>query len=94
MVDGSDLIKEIEISPAFAAIGGKKEIVTPHGNFNITIPQGTSSNSTLRMKGLGLPKKEGGFGNLGVKIKIVLSKNLSEEEIKLYKKLLEIEQKR
>ncbi len=93
-VDGFDLTKEVEISPAYAAIGGKKEVITPHGNFNITIPQGTSSNSMLRMKGLGLPKKEGGFGNLNIKIKIVLSKNLSEEEIKLYKKLLEIEQKK
>ena len=45
----------------------------------------------LRMKGLGLPKKEGGFGNLNVKVKIVISKNLTDEEIKLYKKLLEIE---
>ncbi|MDO5437598.1 MAG: DnaJ C-terminal domain-containing protein [bacterium] len=92
-VEGTDLIKEVEISPAMAALGAKKEIITPHGNFNITIPQKSSSGQTLRMKGLGLPKKEGGFGNLNIKIKIVLPKNLSDEEIKLYKKLLEIEGK-
>ena len=90
-VDGQDLIKEVEISPAMAALGAKKEIITPHGNFNITIPPKSSSGLMLRMKGLGLPKKEGGFGNLNVKVKIVLSKNMTDEEIKLYKKLLEIE---
>lgn len=92
-VNGTDLTKEVEISPAAAALGGKKEVVTPHGNFNITIPKASNSGTTLRMKGLGLPKKEGGFGNLNIKIKIVLSKNLSDEEIKLYKRLLEIENK-
>ena len=90
-VDGADLTKEVEISPAMAALGVKKEIVTPHGNFNITIPQKSSSGLMLRMKGLGLPKKEGGFGNLNVKVKIVLPKNLTDEEVKLYKRLLEIE---
>ncbi len=90
-VTGFDLTKEVEISPATAALGVKKEIVTPHGNFNITIPPKSSSGLMLRMKGLGLPKKEGGFGNLNIKVKIVLPKNLSEEELKLYKKLYEIE---
>lgn len=93
-VNGTDLTKEVEITPSQAALGIKKEVVTPHGNFNITIPSKSSSGLTLRMKGLGLPKKEGGFGDLHVKVKIVLSKNLSEEEIKLYKKLAEIEAKK
>ncbi|MCD8023928.1 MAG: hypothetical protein LUE64_00145 [Candidatus Gastranaerophilales bacterium] len=90
-VDGCDLIKEVSISPAMAALGTKYEIITPHGNFKITIPSGSASGTILRMKGLGLPKKEGGFGNLGVKIKIVIPKNLTEEQISLYKRLLETE---
>ncbi len=91
LTDGSDLTKEIEISPSKAVLGGKKEVVTPHGNFNITIPQKSSSGLMLRMKGLGLPKKEGGFGNLNLKLKIVIPKNLSDEELKLYKKLADLE---
>ncbi len=90
-VEGSDLSKEIEISAPSAALGAKKEVITPHGNFNITIPPKSSSGLTLRMKGLGLPKKEGGFGNLSIKVKIVMPKNMSDEEIKLYKKLSEFE---
>ena len=92
-INGADLTKEVEITPAMAALGIKKEITTPHGNFSISIPQKSSSGLTLRMKGLGLPKKEGGFGNLNIKVKIVIPKNLSEEEIKLYEKLFEIEKR-
>ena len=90
-VNGSDLTKEIEISPAKAALGVKKEVITPHGDFKISIPAKSSSGLTLRMKGLGLPKKEGGFGDLHVRVKIVLPKVLSDKEIELYKKLSEIE---
>ncbi len=90
-VEGTDLTKEVEITPPEAVLGTKKEIVTPHGNFNITIPQKSSSGTMLRMKGLGLPKKEGGFGNLNIKVKISVKKDLSDEEIKLYKKLKEYE---
>ena len=92
-VIGTDLSKEVEITPAEAALGTKKEVVTVHGNFNITIPPKSSSGLNLRMKGLGLPKKEGGFGDLHLKVKIVISKNLSQEQLALYKKLLELDRK-
>jgi len=44
----------------------------------------------MRLKELGLPKKSGGFGNLNLKMNIVLPDNLTDEEISLYKKLAEI----
>lgn len=43
------------------------------------------------MKDLGLPKKDGGFGYLNAKIRIVVPKNLSEAQLELYKKLAELE---
>lgn len=41
----------------------------------------------LRLKNLGLPKKDGGFGNLNAKIKIIIPKNLTEKQIELYKQI-------
>ena len=84
---GSDLTKEIEITPPEAVLGCKKEIKTLHGNIGIQIPAMTSSGKALRLKNLGLPKKSGGFGNLNAKIKIVLPNKLSQKEIELYKQL-------
>ena len=87
-VDGTDLTKEIEITPPEAVLGTKKEISTLHGNIGIKIPPKTSSGQMLRLKNLGLPKKDGGFGNLNAKIKIIIPKNLTEKQIELYKQIL------
>ncbi len=86
-VDGYDLIKDIEITPSEAVLGTKKEIKTLHGNVNIKIPPKTSSGQMLRLKDLGLPKKGGGYGNLNARIKIIISKNLSDKQIELYKQI-------
>ena len=90
-INGSDLTKTIEITPAQAVVGTKKEIETLHGNINIKIPPRTSNGTVLRLKELGLPKKSGGYGNLNIKINLAVPKNLTEEEIKLYEKLLQLE---
>lgn len=89
-VDGANLTKEVEVTPSQVVLGCKKDIKTLHGNIGIKIPAGSSS-GTLRLKNLGLPKKEGGFGDLNAKIKIIIAKNLSEQEINLYKKLAEFD---
>lgn len=90
-VDGFNLTKEIDVSPSDAVLGCKKEITTPHGKITITIPPRTSCGQSLRLKDLGLPKKDGGFGFLSAKIRIVVPKVLSDEQIELYKKLAELE---
>lgn len=88
-MDGQDLTKDIEITPPEAVLGTKKDIETLHGKIGIKIPPRTSSGQMLRLKGLGLPKKGGGFGNLNARIKIIIPKNLTEKQIELYKKIQE-----
>lgn len=89
-IDGTNLTKEVEVTPSQAVLGCKKEIKTLHGNISIKVPAGTSS-GTLRLKSLGLPKKDGGYGDLNAKIKIVIPKKLSDKQIELYKKLADTE---
>jgi len=86
-IKGSDLTKDIEITPPEAVLGCQKEIKTLHGNIGIKIPPMTSTGKMLRLKNLGLPKKSGGYGNLNVRIKIVLPEKLSQKQIDLYKQL-------
>lgn len=90
-IDGSNLTKEIELTPSQAVLGTKIDVNTLHGNVNIKIPAGMNTGKALRLKDLGLPKKEGGFGYLNVKAKIVLPKNLTEKQIELYKQLSALE---
>lgn len=90
-IDGENLTKTIEITPAEAVIGCKKDIQTLHGIIGIKIPPETRYGKTLRLKDLGLPKKTGGYGNLNIKIAINIPKTITEKQKELYKKLLETE---
>lgn len=87
-IKGSDLTKEVEITPPEAVLGCQKEIKTLHGNIGIKIPPMTSTGKMLRLKSLGLPKKAGGYGNLNAKIKIVLPEKLTQKQIDLYKQMI------
>ncbi len=91
IIDGENLTKNIEITPAEAVLGCKKDISTLHGIINIKIPPQSGYGKTLRLKDLGLPKKTGGFGNLNVKIIINIPSTISDKQKELYKKLLELE---
>ncbi len=90
-IEGEDVTKNLEITPAEAVIGCKKDITTLHGVIGIKIPPETRNGKTLRLKNLGLPKKQSGFGNLNVKIVINLPSSISSKQKELYKKLLELE---
>ena len=88
-IDGTNLTKDIEITPPEAVLGTNKEIKTLHGDINIKIPAGVSSGQSLRLKGLGLPETNG-FGDLNAKIKIVVPKSYSQQIKDLYKKIQEL----
>ena len=90
-LEDETLSKTVEITPAEAVLGCKKDVQTLHGIINIKIPPETRNGKTLRLKELGLPKKSGGFGNLNIKIAINLPKQISEKQKELYKKIMEIE---
>ncbi len=82
-----DLIKDVELLPWEAVLGCEKEIETPNGKIKIKIPKLTSSGKKLRLKNLGLAKKDGTKGNLDARIKITVPKDLSREALDLYEKL-------
>lgn len=90
VIENEDLLQQIEITPAEAALGCKKDIKTLHGVVGIKIPPETHSGKTLRLKELGLPKKNGGYGNLNVKVTINLPEKLTKQQLELYKKLFDI----
>ena len=90
--DGDDLHQTLHVPVYTAMLGGKVSLTTFHGEKNITIKEGTDNNSTLRLRGLGMPLYENPtkFGDLYVKINITLPKNLTEKEKELLEELAEI----
>ena len=75
-----------------AVLGGKVLIRTLKGNIRIDIPKGTDSGKIFRLKGMGMPKfgRENEFGDMYVKVQLVLPKNISEQERELFRKLSEL----
>jgi len=89
-VDGDNISSVLKITPAESVFGTSKDVETLHGNVKVNIPAGTQSGKSLRLKNLGLPKKEGGFGFMNVKIHIEVEENLTDKQKELYKQLLEL----
>ena len=61
--DGDDVRLDLPISLAEAVLGGSVKAPTVEKPVMLTIPKGTSSGKTLRLKGKGFHKKAGGRGD-------------------------------
>jgi curved DNA-binding protein len=89
-LDGNNLYYDLYIDLYTAVLGGKKQVRTLNGKtINLDIPNGTDNGKVLRLKGLGFPTAESSStnGDLLVRIKVELPKDLSSEEKKLFTKL-------
>jgi curved DNA-binding protein len=80
VVDGADLVARLAVAPWEAAAGAKVSFATLDGEVKLTVPPATTSGSKLRLKGKGLPKKDGERGNLTVEIVVAMPPELSAEE--------------
>ena len=85
----NDLHGGIQVGLYTAVLGGKTQIKTLKGMVTVNIPKGTPNGKELRLRGLGMPVygKRNEFGNLLVKVDIVLPEHLDEEEVTLFRTL-------
>ena len=71
--EGDTLVMDLPISVPDAVLGAKVEAQTPEGAVSLTVPKGSNSGSTLRLKGRGLPLPGGaGRGDLLARLLIML----------------------
>ena len=76
---GADLERELPVTLREALLGGEVPVTTLKGRVLLTIPPGTQSGKTIRLKGQGMPHLRGqDTGDLYVKIKVVLPTVLGE----------------
>ena len=78
---------ELRLSPWEAALGTNVLIPTLSGSVNIRVPQGTQNGQKLRVKGRGLPDREGVHGDLYVVTRIEVPKSITERERQLWEQL-------
>lgn len=76
--EGDDLLFELPITIDEAVLGGRVEIPTATGRVQLTLPKGTSSGKTFRLKGKGARGKNGHVGDQLVTIKIVMPPDIDD----------------
>lgn len=85
---GDDLYSEVPVAFPTAALGGEIEVPTLTGMVKARVPGGTSSGQSLRLRGKGMPRlRSDEYGDLYVKIRIMVPKELSERERELIEEL-------
>jgi molecular chaperone DnaJ len=90
---GRDILSEVTIGPARAALGGKLTVPVLEGTAPLEIPSGVQPGTLLRMKGKGLPPRHGGpRGYHIVRVGVRIPERLSKIDRKLYQDLLEHEE--
>ena len=81
--EGSNLRIDLPVTLYDAVLGAKVRAPTLTGSVNITVPQGASGGKTLRLRGLGLPTKSGGKGDLLVTLQIDLPEDLPDDFVEM-----------
>jgi len=86
--EGDDLIVEVAINPALAALGGDIIVPTIHGQDKVKVPAGTQPGTIFPLRGKGVPRlQRSGRGDLYVIVTVAIPTNLTGEQKKLLKDL-------
>ncbi len=90
----TDLYKDINISPALAAVGGDYHMEILGEKINVSLPKKLHVGDLVTISEKGYISEEGIRGTLFLKVNIDLPKDITEREEKLYEQLLKYEKKR
>jgi DnaJ-class molecular chaperone len=78
----SDIVVELPITIDEAVLGGKVDVPTISGSVRMTIPRGSGSGQTLRLKGKGVKDSASGkMGDQRCVLKVVLPEEVDDELI-------------
>ncbi|MBQ9941577.1 MAG: molecular chaperone DnaJ [Christensenellaceae bacterium] len=90
--EGVNLYMEMPISFGQAALGCELEVPTLDGKIKYSIPAGTQTGTTFRMKGKGVKYiRQERWGDLYVKMNVVIPRKLSEKQKELILELEDME---
>jgi molecular chaperone DnaJ len=86
--EGNNIVYELYLNFADAALGSKVDVPTLDGKARITIPAGTQAGKVFRLKEKGLPALQSyGRGDQLVHVNVWTPKKLNDEERRMLEKL-------
>jgi len=91
--EGSDIFYELPISFAQAALGDEVEVPTVDGQEKLSIPAGTQTGKTFRLREKGVPHLRGmGRGDEYVAVRVTTPTNISGRERQLFEELANLDE--
>ncbi len=87
--DGNDVLYDLPINFAQAALGDEVEVPTLEGTAKIKVPSGTQTGKVFHLKGKGLPslQQSSSKGDQLVTVRVVTPDKLDEEQRRLFQEL-------
>lgn len=86
--EGNDIVLELQINIAQAALGDEVVVPTVDGEEKIKMPAGTQTGQVFRLRGKGVPfLRQSGRGDQLVITRVVVPKKLSDQQRKLFQEL-------
>jgi curved DNA-binding protein len=86
-VTGRDLYFDLPLTPSEAVLGTSIEVPTLGGRVMLKVPPGTGTGKQLRLTGRGLPKPQGGQGDLFAIVQVAVPSAPNDRERELYQSL-------
>jgi DnaJ-class molecular chaperone len=83
-----DLRVDVDVPVADAALGGVVGVPTLKGRtLMLNVPAGTQGGRVFRLAGQGMPRRQGGYGDLHAKVRLMLPEALTSEQRALFEEL-------
>ena len=87
---GYDLYTDLFLTPWEAALGTKANVIGIDEETSVYIPEGIQSGEQITIPGKGYKDSQGGRGNLVANVKVMVPKQLTDEEKEVFIKLKEV----
>jgi molecular chaperone DnaJ len=85
---GDDVLVELQVNVAQAALGAQVKVPTLEGEEEVSIPPGTQSGTVLRLRKQGVPHlRRNGRGDQLVLVRVAVPTQLSHEQHRLFQEL-------
>ena len=91
LLQGSDVLILLPVTPSEAILGGQVEVPTLDGLVKMNVPPGVTPGKRLRLANKGYPTGKGSRGDQLVEILVTLPKDLTPQERSLYEQLRQVE---